>query len=306
MILIGENIHIISKKVQKALLENDKAFIKSLIELQKITDYADLNVGPAKGMFAGVLSRLAAEVQENSVLGISLDTTNMIEMENALSVIKNPQNTFLNSTSKDEPRLSKVISLATEYECNMVALTMSKETGIPKTADDRLDIAFEIYEKCTEKGVDSRKIYFDPLTLPVVADQSQAVQALNTLKMVKESFDPPVKTIIGLSNISNGAPAELRPLINKAFGVLAFGAGLDAAIIDAKDTELVRIFRMLSTSKPENELDKFYIRLAQTIADFGEVEDVEYDKTNPEQVKFIKAVNIVLSKKIYSDSFTQI
>ena len=306
MKLIGENIHIISKNVQKALLEKDKEYITSLINIQKNMDYADLNAGPAKGNFAGILQWLVELVQENSNLKISLDTTNTDEMTNALKLCKNPQDTFLNSTSKDEPRLEKVTNLAAEYNSNGIALSMSKETGIPKTADGRLEIAFEIYEKCVEKGIENEKIYFDPLILPVCVEQSQAAEALNTIKMLKESFDPQVNTVIGLSNISNGCPLELRPLINRVFAVLAFGAGLDAAIIDAKDTELYRVLRMLETSTPEKEIDKLYIDIASMISDFGEIEDIKYNSEDTEQNQIIKTVNILLGKKIYSHSFTQI
>ncbi len=306
MKLIGENIHIISKNVQKALLEKDKEYITSLINIQKNMDYADLNAGPAKGNFAGILQWLVELVQENSNLKISLDTTNTDEMTNALKLCKNPQDTFLNSTSKDEPRLEKVTNLAAEYNSNVIALTLSKETGIPKTADGRLEIAFEIYEKCVEKGIENEKIYFDPLILPVCVEQSQAAEALNTIKMLKESFDPQVNTVIGLSNISNGCPLELRPLINRVFAVLAFGAGLDAAIIDAKDTELYRVLRMLETSTPEKEIDKLYIDIASMISDFGEIEDIKYNSEDTEQNQIIKTVNILLGKKIYSHSFTQI
>lgn len=306
MELIGENIHIISKSVRQALSTKDEEFIKSLVEVQKNLDYADLNVGPAKGNFSDILPWLVELVQKNSTLGISLDTTNCDEMKNGLAVCKKPEKTFLNSTSKDLPRLDKITAMAAANNCNIIALTLSKETGIPKTSDGRLEIAFEIYEKCAEKEIENEKIYFDPLILPVSVEQSQALEALNTIKMLKESFDPPVKTVIGLSNISNGSPAELRPIINRTFAVLAYGAGLDAAIVDAKDTELVRILRMLEIGKPQKEIDKLYINLSKMFSDFLELEEIEYNKTDPEQLKIIKTVSILLGKKIYSHSFTQI
>lgn len=306
MELIGENIHIISKSVQQALHTKNEEFIKSLIEIQKNVDYIDLNVGPAKGNFEGILPWLVELTQVNSSLGISLDTTNVEEMKNGLVKCTNPERTFLNSTGKDEPKLEKLTSMAAEQGCNLIALTYGKETGIPKTCDERLEIAFEIYAKCAEKEIDNEKIYFDPLILPVSVDQAQALEAINTIKMIKESFDPPVKTVIGLSNISNGSPSELRPLINRVFAVLAHGAGLDAAIIDAKDEELVRILRMLTNFKPEKEIDSLYISLSKMIADFAELEDIEYDKNDEEQIKIIKAANILLGRKIYSHSFTQI
>lgn len=306
MKLIGENIHIISKSVQHALQTKDEEFIKSLIFAQKNVDYIDLNVGPAKGNLEGIMPWLVEMVQEYSNHGISLDTSNTEEMKRGAAVCRNSENIFLNSTGKDEPKLDKLTNLAAEKNCNLIALTYGKETGIPKTADGRLEIAFEIYGKCMEKEIENNKIYFDPLILPVSVEQTQAVEALNTIKMLKESFDPPVNTIIGLSNISNGSPASLRPVINRVFAVLAHGAGLDAAIIDAKDTELIRVLKMLENKKAEKNIDNLYINLSKMVEDFAEPEDIQYDSDDEEQVKIIKTANILLGRKIYSHSFTQI
>lgn len=306
MKLIGENIHIISKKIQEALLTKNEQSIISLIEAQKNMDYADINIGPAKGNYAGMLPWLVDLVQQNSDLEISLDTTNTEEMKKGLNQCNKPEKVILNSTSNDEPRLEQITTMAAENNCNLVALTLSKETGIPKTSDGRLEITFEIYTKCMEKEIENEKIYFDPLILPISVDQSQALESINTIRMIKESFDPPVKTVIGLSNISNGSPAELRPLINRVYASLAFGAGLDAAIIDANDIELTKMLRMLETSSPENPIDELYIGISKIASDFIEIEDVNYDKEDIEQAKIIKTVNILLGKKIYSHSFTQI
>lgn len=304
MILIGENIHVISKSVREALVSRDEKFIGELVKLQKNMDYIDLNVGPAKGDMEGILPWLSSIVKKESDLNISFDTTNFDEMKRGLEAFSGKS--FINSTSKDEPRLNKMTDLALEFDSNLIALTLSKETGIPKTSDGRLEIAFEIYEKCMEKGIDSSKIFFDPLILPVSVDQSQAVEALNTIKMIKESFEPPVKTVIGLSNISNGSPKEMRGLINRVFAVLAYGAGLDAAIIDAKDVELVRIFRMLEKQSTHNSIDELYISLANMISDFSDLSDIIYDKSSAEQTKIIKTAGILLNNEIYSHSFTQI
>lgn len=304
MILIGENIHVISKSVREALVSRDEKFIGELVKLQKNMDYIDLNVGPAKSDMEGILPWLSSIVKKESDLNISFDTTNFDEMKRGLEAFSGKS--FINSTSKDEPRLNKMTDLALEFDSNLIALTLSKETGIPKTSDGRLEIAFEIYEKCMEKGIDSSKIFFDPLILPVSVDQSQAVEALNTIKMIKESFEPPVKTVIGLSNISNGSPKEMRGLINRVFAVLAYGAGLDAAIIDAKDVELVRIFRMLEKQSTHNGIDELYISLANMMSDFSDLSDIIYDKSSAEQTKIIKTAGILLNNEIYSHSFTQI
>lgn len=304
MILIGENIHVISKIVREALIKRDENFVLDLINSQNKMDYIDLNVGPAKSDLIDVLPWLAKIIQNNSECGISFDTTNSEEMKKGLEIFGGK--TFINSISLDDDRIEKIGGLAIEYGSNLIALTLSKENGIPKDADGRLEIAFNIYEKCLEKGIDNEKLFFDPLILPICVDQSQGIEAINTIKMIKESFDPPVKTVIGLSNISNGCPKDLRPLINRVYASLAFGAGLDAAIIDAKDDELIRILKMLDMNSPKSPLDKLYVNLSDMISNFGELDDIEFDKEDVEQLKVIKTARILLNNEIYSHSFTQI
>lgn len=304
MILIGENIHVISKIVREALIKRDENFVLDLINAQNKMDYIDLNVGPAKSDLVEVLPWLAKIIQDNSECGISFDTTNSEEMKKSLEVFKGK--IFINSISLDDERIEKIGGLAVEYGSNLIALTLSKENGIPKDADGRLEIAFNIYEKCLEKGIDNEKLFFDPLILPICVDQSQGIEAINTIKMIKESFDPPVKTVIGLSNVSNGCPKDLRPLINRVYASLAFGAGLDAAIIDAKDDELIRILKMLEMNSPKSQLDKLYVNLSDMISNFGELDDIEFDKEDVEQLKVIKTARILLNNEIYSHSFTQI
>lgn len=303
MILIGENIHIISKKVRNALENKDELFIKDLIKIQQNLDCIDLNVGPAKGKLDGIFEWLYPFAQD---LPVSFDSTNAQAIEQGLKLSKNPEKCFINSTSKDEEKLEKLTDLALSFNCNLIALAMSKETGIPKTADERLELVFEIYEKCMEKEIPSDKLFFDPLILPLCVEQSQATEALNTLKMIKESFEPKVNTVIGLSNISNGIPTQLRPRVNRVFMALAIGAGLDAAIIDAKDKELVRIIRMIETNNPTSNIDNLYISLSEMVKSFGELEDIKFDNKSIEEQNIIKTAEILLNKKIYSDSFTQV
>lgn len=306
MILIGENLHVISPTVRIALTERDETFVKDLVKLQSKMDYLDLNVGPAKNKLDNIFSWLYPIVNENSDANVSFDTTNIIEMRNGLEICKNPENAIINSTSADDERLEKISDLAAEFGSNLVALTLNKEIGIPKSADGRLELAFEIYEKCAEKGIENEKIFFDPLILPVAVEQSQAVEALNTLKMLKESFDPPAKTVIGLSNISNGAPKNMRPLINRVFFAMAHGAGLDAVIMDAADEKLINLAHMLDSQHAETAEDKLYLDLADMIAQFSDLEDICYDSNDQNLCNIFKCARILLNKEIYSHSFTQV
>ena len=308
MKLISENLHIISKATKEAVLNRDEKYIKNLLERQIATkpDWIDLNIGPARGAFSGSMKWLVDIALNLTDIPLSFDSTNADEVEIGLKSVSNSDKCMINSTNADFERLDRVSDLALKYNCSMIALTMNSETGIPKEADKRLELAFEINAVTDEKGIDNSKIYFDPLILPVCVDQSQALEALNTLRMLKESFDPQVMTTIGLSNVSNGCPKELRPLINRVFMVMAMGCGLDSAIVDSFDSELLRINRVIETKIPSQSYDDVYISLYDMMQNFEELDSVSYDTNDIEQARIIKTAEIILNKKIYSNSYLDI
>ncbi len=308
MKLISENLHIISKTTKEAILNRDEIFIKNLLKKQIETcpDWIDLNIGPARGAFAGTMKWLVDIVKDLTDIPLSFDSTNTDEISVGLSSVKNPELSIINSTSADVERLDKVTNLAEQYGCSMIALTMNSELGIPKEADKRLELAFEIISHTEQKGLPNEKVYFDPLILPVCVDQTQALEALNTIRMLKESFDPQVMTTIGLSNVSNGCPKELRPLINRVFMVLAMGCGLDSAIVDSFDSELLRINKMLENKEPELQSDKLLLDLYDAMQSFEELDSVKYDSNDENQVKIYKTAEILFNKKIYSNSYLEI
>lgn len=308
MKLISENLHIISKTTKEAVLNRDEAYIRNLLqrEIETAPDWIDLNIGPARAAFEGTMEWLVNIASEMTEIPLSLDSTNTVEIEKGLRLSKNPSGWIINSTSADEERLERVASLAAEYNTNIIALTMNSELGIPKDSDKRLELAFEIIEKTAEKGIENNKILFDPLILPISVDQSQSAEALNTIRMLKESFEPQVLTTIGLSNVSNGSPKEMRPMINRVFAVLAMGCGIDSAIVDSFDSELLRINKLIETQTVKESYDKLLLDIYSMMRDFGELEDITFEKEDQKQEEIYKTAEILLNKKVYSHSYLEI
>lgn len=306
MQLIGENIHIISKKTREAIENRDAEYILNMARRQKAAnvDWIDLNIGPAKKGWTGTMEWLSSVILSEMDVNLSFDSTNAQEIEAGLKYHKRPQDCMVNSTSGDPDRLENMTRLAAQYGSNLIALTLSSETGIPKDPDGRLEIACTILEKTAELGIDNSKIYFDPLVLPVNVDQAQIMAALDSIRVFKESFDPQVMTTVGLSNVSNGSPRELRPLINRVFCVMAMGCGLDSAIVDAFDAELLRVIKIIETQQPEKASDNILISLHNIMKDFGEFGDLTYDKKNPDEVEIYKTAEILFNKNIYAHNFS--
>ena len=307
MKLIGENIHIISKKTREAIENRDSAYILNMARREKAAgvEWIDLNIGPAKKGWAGTMEWLSSIILNEMAVNLSFDTTNPAEMEAGLKFHPNSANCLINSTSGDPERLESMTRLAAQYGSSIIALTLSSETGIPKDPDGRLEIAMTILEKTMELGIDNSKILLDPLVLPVNVDQSQAMAAMDSIRVFKESFDPPVMTTIGLSNVSNGSPKEVRPLINRVFCIMAMGCGLDSAIADVFDTELLRVIKVVETQEPQKESDNVLISLHNIMQGFGELADLSYNKNNPEEVEIFKTAEILFNKNIYAHNYAE-
>lgn len=304
MLLIGENIHIISKKTRIAIEERNEEFIKDLAKRQQEAkvDYIDLNIGPARRQ-EGTMEWLIGTISSVVDLPLSLDTTNINEMESGLKLLTGKQTPIINSTSGDPDRLDSMMPLAGKYNANIIGLTMNNVSGIPKDPDGRIEIAMNIVEKAMECGVENDRIFLDPLVLPVCVAQDQAIESLNSIRVIKESFDPPVRTTLGLSNVSNSAPKENRPLINRVYLVLAMGCGLDSAIVDSFDSELKHFVDIIHHEKTETEKDKLIFDLYNMMKDFSELEDVSYNADDPDQVAIYKTAQVLLNKFIYAHNY---
>lgn len=338
MVLIAENLHIISKTTKEAIAGKNDDYILKIVGnvLKNGVNVFDLNVGPAKGPLQGALEYLTALICGHSdtfcdhligdgaadgaglcggIGGFSFDTSNFDEMRLGFASVSSDiaEKSFLNSVSADSEKLKAGLKIALKYASNLIALTFSPAKGIAKTSDERLEMAFSIYESALNEGIMPEKIYFDPLILPVSAAQEQANVVLETIRMLKEGL-PDTKTVIGLSNISNGSPKEVRPLLNRVFLVLCLGAGLDGAILDGLDSETIRIYRVVkkfASNDGKNadgvnslsEVDSLYCSLYNSVNSFSDIFDLEFNKDDKEQCNIIKTAKVLLNKEIYSHSF---
>ena len=307
MLLIGENIHIISKKTRLAIKEKDTEYIRELaIKQQKAeVDYIDLNIGPAKKQ-PGVMTWLIGTISDVITCPLSLDTTNVSEMESGLKSIAGKHQPIINSTSGDPERLETMMNLAATYNTNIIGLTMNNVSGIPKDPEGRLEIAMQIVEKAMELGIENERIFLDPLVLPISVSQDQATETLNSIRVFNEAFDPPVNTIIGLSNVSNGSPKENRDLINRIFLVLAMGCGLSASIVNAFDDKLKQYVRILKSAKASNPEEQLILDLHNMMVEFGELEDITYDNSNSELIEIYKTAQVLLNRNIYAHNYLNI
>jgi 5-methyltetrahydrofolate corrinoid/iron sulfur protein methyltransferase len=307
MFKIGENIHIISPRVKEGIANRDGAFFVELARKQQQAgaDALDLNIGPQKKAGPEVMDWLVDCVQE-AVPGMTLsfDTTNLAAIEVGLKKVG--ANTIINSTSAEEERLANVPLLAAKYGAGLIALCMEK-SGIPVSADARVGIAMEkLIPRAQEVGLPMEKLWVDPLILTVSGCQEYVPQAIETVRMLKMVMDPPPKTVVGLSNVSNQVPAEMRPRLNQVYLVMLMAVGLDGAILDPLDTKLMDILRIVETRDASTPAGALYLALHDAVAAGEELQPEAVDMSDPEQLEIWKTVRILLNKVIYTDSYLRL
>jgi len=307
MYKIGENIHIISPKVKQALEDRDGSFFVKLAQNQKEAgaDAIDLNIGPRKKDGPEVVDWLLDCMQE-AVPGmtISFDTTNLAAIETGLKRVGS--NAIVNSTSAEEERLNNVPPLAAKYDAKLIALCLEK-SGIPVSADARIAIAMEkLIPRAIEVGLPMENLLVDPLILTVSGMQEYIPEAIETVRMLKMVMDPPPMTVVGLSNVVNQVPYEMRPLINRVYMVMLMAAGLDAAILDPLDTQLMETIRIVEQRDDGTPVGALYLKLFDAVAAMEELQLDQVDMSDSAQADIWKTVQVLLNKVIYTDSYLRL
>ncbi len=239
MIIVGEKINA-SRPGVREIIEQRNA--QGLVELaQRQADagarYIDVNVGTGSGSREDEIAAMdwaVRTVAEAVDKPLSVDSADPGVLEAGLKAVGD-RSALINSTKAEPEILEPVVGLAARFGSPLVGLAMD-ETGIPVTVEGRIDACRKIVSACEKHRVPIESIFFDPLVLPVSTDVKQGRVTLETISRVKEEF-PAAKTVMGLSNISFGLPA--RGKLNAAFLHMAVLAGLDAAIADPLDTDLM-------------------------------------------------------------------
>lgn len=291
MILIGENINIMSKTIGPALRERDPKPIQELAraEAEAGVDYLDLNIGPARKAGDELMAWVVSTVQEVTDLTLSLDTTNPVAMEAGLKVHKG--RALINSISP--VRMEEELPLVKKYNADFIGLLWGRE-GMPRDADERAMIAVELMTTANEMSIAGESIWFDPIVTPVVNVDTNQVKPCLEFMSTLQDIAPGCKSAVGLSNVSNGAPTHLRPILNQTYLMMLMKYGLYSAIVDAFDSELIRIAR--------GEMSEI-VDLVHRVMD-GEKPDLS--SLTEEEVKYVKTVKVLTGESLYSHSWLEI
>ncbi len=239
MILIGERINGMFGDIREAILNRDPEPVRSwaIRQYQRRADYLDISTGPsldAKDQ-PGAMEWLVRVAQDTVDLPCCLDSANPEAILAGLEAHRGKA--LINSTTADQWKIEIFLPMALKYGAALIGLAMN-EKGVPKSAGDRAALAMEIIVNADASGFPLEDLYLDPLVLPCNVGQEHCPEVIEAIRWIKTLADPPPRTALGLSNVSQRCAD--RRLLNRTFLVMCMTAGLDAAIVNLDDDELLK------------------------------------------------------------------
>lgn len=259
-VLIGERINPTGKsKFKQALRDNNIAYIinEGVSQQERGVHILDVNVGLPEIDEDKMLVTAVKELQSVLDLPLQLDSVKASSLEKAMRIYNGKP--LINSVNGKQESMDAILPLVQKYGGTLIALTID-ENGIPETARGRCEIAEKIVNECKRYGIEKKDIIVDPLAMTVSSDDQSGKITLESVRLIKEKLG--LKTSLGVSNISFGLPD--RENINALFTALAFGAGLDCAIMNPYSVAMMRSYRtyLALTGKDTNCMN--YIEFADS------------------------------------------
>ena len=255
MLVIGEKINGAIPSVARAIAERDEAFIRDLARRQVNAgvDYLDVCAGTSPDQELGALKWLIGLVQDETDTRLCVDSPDARIIEEVLPLVK--RNGLINSVSGEGSKCEVIFPLIKDSDWEVVVLTCGSE-GIPDTAPKKVEIACALIEEAGSFGVGPERLFIDPLVLSLATANDSMLMFMDSVREIKRIY-PTVKTVSGLSNISYGMP--YRKIINQNFLTLALYAGMDAAIINPENRDMVgSIFAVEALLGQDRHCRKYY------------------------------------------------
>ena len=293
MFIIGESLNVISTKIGRAFKERDPVPIQEEVKKQKElgADFIDINLGPARKGGPELMEWVVKTVQEVvDDVPLALDTSNIEAIEAGLAVCKGRP--LINSIMCRKERYEKMLPMCAKYNARMIALLWGPQ-GMPRDENERAELTVELTYAANEAGIPNEDIFVDGIATPVNVQQDQVYSLLQFMPMVKDLGEG-LKSTCGLSNVSNGPPDHLRPILNRTYMVMLEKCGLYSAIADVYDKDLVDIAK---GRRPD---------IVEIIGKVMDEEAIDMSSISKELQDYVKTARILLKKSLYSDSWLEL
>lgn len=257
MLVIGERINTVAKRVLRAYQEKDADYMRELAVRQVAAgaDVVDINAGMAMDVEPAAMAWAVGIVQDAVDVPLCIDSPNPATIRSGFMACRDKTRAWANSVTLDPERLKGILPLVREHGGSLIALCMD-QTQIPERAEERVEVAKRLVEAVEASGIPLSSLYLDPMIEPVSIHPDRGQVCLRTIRGIKAEL-PEIKTVICLSAVSHGLPE--RRLLNRAYMSLLMHEGIDAVIMDPLDADLMMHMRATNAVLGRDEHGMEYI-----------------------------------------------
>ena len=236
MYVIGERINGMFEDVKAAIREKNAETIQDLAKRQMAAGATalDVNVGPTVSDAEGAMLWLVETIRSVTDAPVAIDTAKWDVMSSVIPKV--PGEKIINSSKADPDIAAQYVGLAAENNASLIGLTIDAD-GVPGNIDKRVELGAQLITIAMEGGLDTERLFIDPIILPVNVSPKNPGNCMAAIAQLRAFADPPPHLLLGLSNVSQRC--SNRGLINRTYLAMAMANGLDSAIMDPLDTELM-------------------------------------------------------------------
>jgi len=247
MFLVADNLQITRPTVADAINQQDPLTLQKMVRAMETAgaQAIDLNTGPLGRDAARQMTFCVETVQAATDLPILIDTANPLAMQAGLEA--NRKVAVINGISLEPHKLEAILPLAVTYDVDIIGYLLDRRSHMPQNRDDRMAIALELYQRGLAAGLKAEQLILDPVVAPLIWQDGlqRNRDLLEIIRCLPELLDFPVRTVVGLSNLTSGLSAQIpkRHLEQTYLSMLA-SAGLSWALLDIYHGDTVASARM--------------------------------------------------------------
>ena len=237
MIIIGEKINGSIPAVAEAIAARDAEFIKNRAKAQAEAGatFIDCCASVPEAEEVETLKWMIECIQEATDLPIAVDSPSADVIKEAYKFCN--KEGIINSVSGEGSKVDTIFPLIADTKWGVICL-LSDDTGIPKTAADRLKVFDYIMSKAKEYNISPDRLDIDPLVEMLCTSEDGMAMNVEVMNTIRKQY-PDIHLTAAVSNISFNLP--VRKLVNLGYTVLAMNAGLDSAILDPLNRDMMGV-----------------------------------------------------------------
>lgn len=246
MLIVADNLQVFRSRFFQALEELDSHPYQDMVErcIKAGANAIDINSGPLPKEPEKKMTFLVNAVQEVTDKTILLDTVNPLALEAGLKACKNP--VIINGFSLEKEKLKNILPLARKYDADIIGYLLDTNGHVPTDYELRLSIAIELYTLFQKTGLPHHKLIIDPVLVPVLWENGleQNRSAISVIQALPEVLGQPLRTIVGLSNLTSGGGSKKeKDYLEMAYVPMLAWAGLSMVMLNIFNTQTVKMVK---------------------------------------------------------------